>query len=99
MSLSLKFMVCIAIYYILLGTILGVLGQNIAYDSSNVNTSLEEFQDYNTTTEISVSGISSFFTGLYFSISNMPWYITVFLSVIIPVIVSFCVIWLIRGNG
>lgn len=99
MSTTFKVIAGICVYYILLGTVLGVLGQNIAYDTGKVNNSLAGFAGYNTSTEVSISGMTSFWQGLTFSIASMPWYINIFLDAVIPTVMGLGIVWLLRGNG
>lgn len=99
MSLSLKIIFGIAAYYIILGAILGNLGVAIASEAPAANSTLSQFEGYNSSTEVGLTTVTSFWEGLAFSIDNMPWWVEVFLLGVMPVGAALGVVWLLRGNG
>jgi len=98
MSLSLKIILGIAVFYVILGTVLGNLGLTI-YDETESLTGLSGFDNYTVDTDIGLTEVTSFWQGLQFSLTAMPWYINVFLIAVLPISGTLAGIWLLRGNG
>jgi len=96
MALSLKIVLGIAVYYIILGAVLGNLGLAIASETDAVN-SLSELDDINVSTDVGLTEITSFWQGLMFSVDNMPWWLDMFLVIIIPVSGTLAGLWMLRG--
>ena len=104
MALSLKIFIGIIVYYVIVGTLIGFIGQEIITNDAayynNVNLSeVGPGLDNNFSGEITATQLPGFIDGLKFGIDGLPTWLAFFLSAVLPIIMSLCVAYYIRGNG
>ena len=95
MSLSLKVVLGVFIFFLALFTFLGFLGQAQLEELTFTQT-LSDIS-VNSSSDIGITDLPSFLDGLIFSIDGLPFWLSFLLGLIPSVMLALGVIWLIRG--
>ena len=95
MGFSLKLLIGVTVFYLVLAIVLGLIGQS-ELEQINYASSVDDI-NISSNDNIGLSSLPSFFAGLSFTISSLPGWLATILGIMGPLLIFLGIAGYIRG--